>query len=135
MQKTFELMARMLDRPMQRSMWKALQQGKAQPIGGNYTKEAGLDIPAFFCGRGQKFLPVLGINEYDLRKAEKGNLPIVLCEDSFLRAASVFWDRSLDLLLRSSVSLTCDCKGYYIDATRPSNLEDMVDALTEIVDG
>ena len=111
---------------MQRSMWEALQQGNAQPIGGDYTKEAGLNIPAFFHGQGLKFLPVLGINEYDLRKAEKGNLPIVLCEDSYLRAASVFWDKSLDLLLRSSVSLTCDCKGYYIDATRPSNLEDMV---------
>lgn len=106
------------------------ENGDICPRGGDYTRACGLDIPSFFKrGATYQFIPLLGsgpFNERMLEDAERWGMPVAYCEDSFLRSATVFWDKASPALKRQSVSLSCDAHGLYFDSTRPSDIERMI---------
>lgn len=126
-----DIVEELLERPVQQGVSKLLHDThELRPVSGNYSKECGLNILSFFRGNEvYTFQPLLGSGPYDeslLKKTLAHGLPIVFCEDSFLRAATVFWDFSVPALLRQSVSLSCDSQGLYFDATRPTNIENII---------
>lgn len=124
------LLETLLARPVQDKLRQSLRDLGSRPVGGDFSRVAGIDIPSFFRHDAQQsFVPILGYGphtEKSLRLAEKKHLPIALCEDSFLRSATVFGDNAFPPIMRQSVSLTCDSRGFYFDATRQTDIEELI---------
>ena len=124
------LLQELLARPIQGEVRDALRISDVAPIGGDFSDKAGLSIKDFFPnGSKNEVVPILGYGRHNLMAlvyARERNLPIVLCEDSFLRAATVFRDDTALPIMRQSVSLTCDTHGFYFDATGQSDIERMI---------
>ena len=62
-----------------------------------------------------------------LSAAESRNLPIILCEDGFIRSLDTWCNKTAPARDRMGVSLVMDNVGYYFDASRRSHLLEMLD--------
>lgn len=127
------LLDELINRPVQKRARDLLQtSNNLRPQGGNFSDCCGLNVESFFNSNGKYlFMPLLGSGPYKekmLLRAKKTGMPIVFCEDSYLRAATVFWDKTVPAIMRQSVSLSYDTQGLYFDATRATDLEDMLNS-------
>ncbi|MDR3048307.1 MAG: capsule biosynthesis protein [Elusimicrobiota bacterium] len=73
----------------------------------------------------------MGIGFYEqqvdaMRLCQLNNIPLIICEDGFLRSATTFADRKADEKYYHGISFVFDNLSPYFDATRPSLLENML---------
>lgn len=125
----------LLDRDIQSTLADSFRHRTAFPVG-DFTEWYGLNVKSFFpCKHTVNnlcFIPIFGFaeqNEARMKLAYETNTPIALCEDSFLRAATVYGDTTVPSVYRQSVSLTCDSHGFYFDASRPSDIERLISSI------
>ena len=52
---------------------------------------------------------------------------VILCEDGFLKSADTWVNQNAPLKYRAGCSLTMDSRGFYFDATRPTDIERMLE--------
>lgn len=75
------------------------------------------------------FLWGIGYNKFAdkaLQLAITLNLPVYIVEDGFLKSADTWCNWSADKKYRNGVSFTIDSKGVYFDATRATDLENLL---------
>ncbi|MBQ9726258.1 MAG: hypothetical protein IJV65_01980 [Kiritimatiellae bacterium] len=78
------------------------------------------------CGPRPESLPTLAA-------ALRAGTPVVLCEDGFLKSADTWANPSVPMRYRRGCSLVMDSRGFYFDATRPTDIERMLEDRAVVV--
>ena len=68
-----------------------------------------------------------------LATAIRTGATLVLCEDGFLRSADTYVNKSAPMKYRLGCSVIFDTKGFYFDATRPNNIEGILNDKSLVV--